>query len=1000
MVISYFRITQPMKKLFLVCLSAILIAHASWSQPELVKDIASAPAGIFGNYPYAKPSERFIAAGNFLYFPVTDQKGKELWRTDGTAEGTIRIADINKGAADSYVMGAPFNNTFLFVTKPGPGESYSKLWRTTGTPESTQLIGDLSLEGDQLDVRDIWFVNNNVVVLATNGSAIVLLQVNSSFQMSLLKELADDVDVTVSGSTAVGDARVLVLQRYENFTYQAEFWTTDATIAGTKMIASYDDYVEDFTARGPDIIFENSTRQVFNMTMAGTINALHDFGGVSVDRLLSFNASISFISTREGLWVTDGTSGNTIELLPDVVDVFEVFVTNNKAYFTGLDAVNTTFDFYESDGTPGGTTSFAEIRDSEATPYVTSPPQIASINDQLICPVTTVASGMELAIVSATGKEIIKDINAGLNGSDPHNFYTFNNMLYFAANDGLNGMEVWTTDGTPANTQMLKNIVEGTASGVTTKDLFELNDGIFFSAHSSGLIDDVWKTTGHGADAEQYFFTNSGNILGTAGDTIFMITSPMFIYKGNGVEEPKLVADLSTSIGEALHPSSNFSLGDMFIYNLFAFGGGTPYGQELWTIDWHTPGTALLKDIGPGLTDGVFGMNYGEAEQRFLKVSETKAIFAADDGVNGVELWTTDGTTGGTSMVKDIKPGNASSNPRKINAMLNGQVYFVANYGQIWKTDGTSGGTSMVMDFSSEVSTLVRMNDDIYATVFEGQNSALYKVTSAPWERILQINALPAEMIALDGMLYITTEGRLWTSDGTAENTKFMEIGTTPSMLYSFKEQVYFSANEQLWHAMGSTVAQPIADIEPLKFKGAGDLLFMTANSKDYGTELFKTAVVKFDQEIIFPEIAAKTVGDADFQLTASASSGLPITYEVVSGNVTITGNTVHIVSDGSVTIKAVQAGDDNFESAEASRSFVVNTITGLESAVDRVAIYPNPVEDRLHINQASLVKIIDTNGRELYNQFVNESIDLSSLSPGFYIAIINNASRIKFIKR
>src|ERR1051325_11055954 len=98
-----------MKKLFLVCFRAISITHASWSQPALVKDIASAPAGIFGNIAYATSTGRFIAAGSFLFFPVTDQKGKELWRTDGTTAGTIRLTDINKGAADSYVMGTAFN---------------------------------------------------------------------------------------------------------------------------------------------------------------------------------------------------------------------------------------------------------------------------------------------------------------------------------------------------------------------------------------------------------------------------------------------------------------------------------------------------------------------------------------------------------------------------------------------------------------------------------------------------------------------------------------------------------------------------------------------------------------------------------------------------------------------------------------------------------------------------------------------------------------------------
>src|SRR5262249_41415629 len=42
------------------------------------------------------------------------------------------------------------------------------------------------------------------------------------------------------------------------------------------------------------------------------------------------------------------------------------------------------------------------------------------------------------------------------------------------------------------------------------------------------------------------------------------------------------------------------------------------------------------------------------------------AYFTSDDGVNGVELWKTDGTAAGTVLVKDINPGSASSNPSSL----------------------------------------------------------------------------------------------------------------------------------------------------------------------------------------------------------------------------------------------------------------------------------------------------------------------------------------------
>jgi len=79
----------------------------------------------------------------------------------------------------------------------------------------------------------------------------------------------------------------------------------------------------------------------------------------------------------------------------------------------------------------------------------------------------------------------------------------------------------------------------------------------------------------------------------------------------------------------------------------------------------------------------------------------------------------------------------------------------------------------------------------------------------------------------------------------------------------------------------------------------------------------------KQNQTIAFGAIADKTFGDADFELLASASSDLPVTYSVVSGPVSISGTTVSISGAGVATIAVNQAGDDDFNPApEATESF------------------------------------------------------------------------------
>ncbi len=77
-------------------------------------------------------------------------------------------------------------------------------------------------------------------------------------------------------------------------------------------------------------------------------------------------------------------------------------------------------------------------------------------------------------------------------------------------------------------------------------------------------------------------------------------------------------------------------------------------GVELWSSDGTTAGTKLFKDINPGLDGASIGQ---------LLVANNVLYFAAQDGVVGRELWKSDGTPAGTAMVKDIINGAASEIP-------------------------------------------------------------------------------------------------------------------------------------------------------------------------------------------------------------------------------------------------------------------------------------------------------------------------------------------------
>ncbi|MEZ2446477.1 MBG domain-containing protein, partial [Chitinophaga sp. RCC_12] len=102
-------------------------------------------------------------------------------------------------------------------------------------------------------------------------------------------------------------------------------------------------------------------------------------------------------------------------------------------------------------------------------------------------------------------------------------------------------------------------------------------------------------------------------------------------------------------------------------------------------------------------------------------------------------------------------------------------------------------------------------------------------------------------------------------------------------------------------------------------------------------------------QAITFPAITNKTYGDAAFTLSATSSSTLAVSYSVVSGPATISGNTVTITGAGSVTIAADQAGNGNYSPAtQATQTFSVAKATLTVTANDKNRAYKqtNPTPD------------------------------------------------------
>jgi len=155
--------------------------------------------------------------------------------------------------------------------------------------------------------------------------------------------------------------------------------------------------------------------------------------------------------------------------------------------------------------------------------------------------------------------------------------------------------------------------------------------------------------------------------------------------------------------------------------------------------------------------------------------------------------------------------------------------------------------------------------------------------------------------------------------------------------------------------------------------------------------------VAKQDQTITFNPIEDQVIEAGSFMLVATASSGLAVTYEVVSGPASVAGNEVTFNDFGMVTISASQAGNVEFNPAtDIEQAFEIVTVTGLNlENLRAIQFYPNPTANFIRVTgEYDAIQIISTSGRVVYQASDdNNQIDVSALATGNYIVMISTQS-------
>ncbi len=203
------------------------------------------------------------------------------------------------------------------------------------------------------------------------------------------------------------------------------------------------------------------------------------------------------------------------------------------------------------------------------------------------------------------------------------------------------------------------------------------------------------------------FFTTSDSLMvtdGTTSGTVLVKSGFVNPYPINAIGDLLYFVsgdgELWRSDGTAYGTYWLYTFSSREIGNQFTLGSALYFsavtaatGRELYRSDGTVGGTILLKDIYSGSGSGIGDVDY-------LPVGNT-LYFQATDATHGKELWKTDGTPAGTVLVKDAWPGTGDGYVKGLWEN-NGTIYFGGNDGtrgtELWKSDGTAGGTLMIKD--------------------------------------------------------------------------------------------------------------------------------------------------------------------------------------------------------------------------------------------------------------------------------------------------------------
>lgn len=417
--------------------------------------------------------DEIVFIGDTAFFRGGPRFDGELWKSDGTSDGTMLVKDIRSGESSSSPRELTNVNGTLFFSADD-GTHGHELWKSDGTNEGTALVKD--------------------ILPGTSGSL--------------------PHSLTNLNGTLVFSANL-----------HTELWRSDGTQDGTVLVKSFSKSLLNFTNLDGTLFFtaDDGTRGIELWKSDGTSDGtmlVKDIrpgeSSSSPRELTNVNGKVFFTafdgnSGRE-LWKSDGTSAGTVlvkDIRPGVFGSYANDLTNvnGTLFFSASDRAHG-YELWKSDGTAEGTLLVKDIYPGERSSF---PANLTNVSGTLFFSAND-GYGRELWKSDGTeaGTVLVKDIN-GKGGSNPGAMTAFNDNLLFTAYDRNYGLEFWLSDGTADGTMIIGDLLPEDLDAFDT-DLFELipagQSFYFIKTHydqgNQELIDDLYSfgplvagTSGH-----------------------------------------------------------------------------------------------------------------------------------------------------------------------------------------------------------------------------------------------------------------------------------------------------------------------------------------------------------------------------------------------------------------------------------------------------------------------------------------------------------------------